>query len=271
MNWLQGILLGVITGISEFFPISAPAHKELMKHLVGAKGNDPILDLLCSLAALLALLTANRSFFEMLRRDQRLTERHSRVKNNRGSRDLRVVKKAMLPMIFGYIFLTYISNNIVSFPVISALLLINGIILFLPTRMLQGNKDARSMSALDSLLLGLTGAISALPGFSRIALQTTVVRIRGADSTHALNWALLLSIPALITTTAISLLALATGFNGIRFSCGFFTYLLVFLGTYIGSYLSIFFVKILAHRNNLSLFAYYSWGAALFVFIMYLI
>jgi undecaprenyl pyrophosphate phosphatase UppP len=169
------------------------------------------------------------------------------------------------------ILISYVYKGDLNLLSAAAFLLINGIVLFIPSRMLQGNKDARSMSALDSLLLGLCGALSALPGLSRIALQTSAVRLRGADSSHALNWALLLSIPALAVTAALSLFSLFTGLGAIQFYCGFFTYLLIFFSTYLGSYLAIFFMRILASKNSLSLFAYYSWGAALFVFIMYLI
>lgn len=271
MNWLQGIFFGIVTGISEFFPISASAHKELLKYLFGATGNDPVLDLLCSLASLLALLTACRGLFEMIRRDQSMSQRGIRSRKSRGSWDMRIVRSAAIPMLIGYVVLTYVNSAFKSLPIISLFLLLNGIVFYIPSRMLQGNKDARSMSALDSLLLGITGALSAIPGFSRIALQTSVARARGADSTHALTWVFLLSVPALVIMCAVSLLSVFTGLGSITFTCGFLTYLLIFIATYTGSYLSVFVMKLLVQKNNTSLFSYYCWGASLFLFIMYLV
>lgn len=270
MNWIQGILLGLITGISEFFPISAPAHRELMKHLTGVSGKDPVLELLCSLAALVALFTVNRGLFETIRRDHLQMQLRSRSAR-RGSRDLQVVRNAVVPMLIGYILLTYVTGSTITLPFISLFLLLNGVVLFIPSRLLQGNKDARSMSGLDSLLIGLTGALSSFTGLSRIALQTSVARIRGADSSNAVNWSLLLSIPALILSCIISLLSVFTGLGTIHFSCGVFTYILIFFSAFTGSILSAFFIKILATKNSLSLFAYYCWGAALFTFIIYLV
>lgn len=271
MNWLQGILFGLVTGISEFFPISAPAHMELLKYLFGVSGKDPALDLICSLASLLALLMAGRGLFDMVRRDMHMQQRGISARAYRGNRDMRIVRNAVAPMLILYVVLTYVNSAFTGLPAVCIFLLINGIILYVPSRMLQGNKDARSMSALDSLLLGLCGGLSAFSGISRIGLHISVSRGRGADSTHALNWALLLSLPALVIVSIVSLLSLATGFSSITFSCGFFTYLLVFLATFAGSYLSVFFVKILVQKNSISLFSYYCWGAALFTFIMYLI
>ena len=174
-------------------------------------------------------------------------------------------------MLIGFVLLTYVTEKTVSLPSIAVFLLLNGVVLFIPTRLLQGNKDARSMSGLDSLLLGLAGALSAFHGLSRIALQTSAARIRGTDSNNAVNWALLLSIPALILSGILALLSVFTGFGIIQFSCNFLTYILIFISAFAGSFLSAFFIKILAAKNSLSLFAYYSWGAALFTFIIYLV
>ena len=46
-------------------------------------------------------------------------------------------------------------------------LVLNAVILFLPTLLPTGNKDARSMSPLDAMLIGLSGVLGAVPGFSR--------------------------------------------------------------------------------------------------------
>lgn len=273
MNWLQSIVFGFVYGLSEFLPISAPAHKELMKYLFGVSGKDPLLDLLCSLAALFALIVACRGLFDAIRRDQRMALKGSRTYHRvyRGSRDLRIVKNAAIPMLILLVVFTYIADNVYSLPLISVFLILNGILLYVPSRMIQGNKDSRSMSALDSLLFGVIGGLSAFPGLSRVGLHVSVGRMRGADSTHALNWALLLSIPALAVICVLSLFSLFAGLGTISFSCNFFTYLLAFIGTFAGGYAAIFFLKILAEKNSFTPFAYYSWGAALFLFIMYLI
>lgn len=271
LNWFESLIYGLISGFTEFLPISSHGHQQLMLHMFGGQGRDPVRDLLVHLTMLFALYTSCRGLIESVRRNshQRSGRRHA-AQMPRTIPDYRFVKDAAMPMLVGILVLSYIIKVNNSLLLTSVFLLINGVILFISGRVLQGNKNARSMSLFDSILVGILSAFSAFSGISRIGCATSASITRGADRQHALNWALLLSIPALILLAGLDVLNIFTIADTIPFWKSFFTYILSILGTYVGCYYSITFMKFLAVRTGFSIFSYYCWGASLFSFLIYL-
>lgn len=271
MNILQSILYGFVSGLSEFIPVSSQAHQELLLKLFGQNSSNPILDIMVDIAVLVSLIFGYRRLSEELQQGVASFSGGIRKRvSHRGNYDLRFVRTATIPLLIGMLVFTYISKGSFSLLAVSVFSLINGLILFIPSRMLHGNKDARTMSALDALLTGLAASLSAFTGISRIGCTASFALARGADSHHALNWALRLSVPALLIWIIIDIFALFTAFQPV----GFLTLLGYFLAmgsAFAGGYISISIVRSLSKCVGYSGLAYYSWGAALFAFILYLI
>ena len=40
MNWLEGLLLGIVQGLTEFLPVSSSGHLEIGQALLGNTGGD---------------------------------------------------------------------------------------------------------------------------------------------------------------------------------------------------------------------------------------
>lgn len=272
LNWFEGLIYGLVSGLSEFLPISSRAHQALLLEIFGSSGIDPVMNMFTHIAILLSLFSGCSAMIGQLRREQRLHQRSRRghVQNSRMFYDLRLVKNATLPLLLGFILLSYIFPSESGLLTVAIFLLINGIILYIPDRMLQGNKDARSMSVLDSILIGISGALSALIGISRVGIITSVAVSRGSLRQNALNWAFLLSIPALVLTIGLDIVQIFAFAGEISFWSSIPAYLLSTVGAYCGGYCSILLIKSLTARNAHSGFAYYSWGAALLAFVLYL-
>lgn len=270
LNWLESIIYGLISGFAEFLPISSRGHQQLLLHLFGAHERDPVRDLLVHLTMLFVIYSCCRRTIDSIRNERRQRyHRRNTTKNTGTLLDYRFVKDAATPMIAGILILSYIVKSNQNLLLTSAFMLINGIILFISGRVLQGNKDARSMSKLDSILVGTLSGLSIIPGISRVGCCTSFSVIRGSDRQNAFNWALLLSIPALFLLSGLDILSIFTAGN-IPFWKSFFTYILSMLGTYVGGYYGISLMRFLAVRTGFSIFSYYCWGASLFTFLLYL-
>lgn len=271
MNWFLSLIYGLVAGIVHFLPISSQAHLRALLFLLGKHTLDPVQSLFIHAALLLSVFTGIRPYLDQIRREQALARRRGRnLSALRTLADVRLVRNATLPMIVSSLVLSYIVKSDVSLPLISLLLIMNGAILYLPERMIQGNKDARSMSLLDSYLLALAGALSILPGISFVGTACSVSLARGADRNKALNWSFLLSIPALAVLCCLDLFQIITNFGSIHFFAGFFGNLLSGIGAYCTGYFGIILMKRFTARSTNAVFAYYSWGAALFIFLLYL-
>lgn len=269
MNWLESMIYGLISGVSEFLPISSPAHQQLMMHLFGIDARDPVRDLFVHIAMLIAVIVSSRPFLEIIKRDASSRRgRHAVQHNVRALCDWRVIQGAVLPMLILILFLRYVFKSGDNLMITGLFMVINGIILFLPERMVQGNKDARSMAALDSILIGSSGALSVFCGISRIGCTYGVAVARGAAKKHALTWSLILSIYALACLCLIDLITVFS-FGHFAFWESFFTYLLSGAAAFCGSCVSIAVMRFLTARPG-SGFAYYCWGASLFSLILFL-
>lgn len=93
--------------------------------------------------------------------------------------------------------------------------------------------------------------------------------LRGADRSKALTWSLLLSVPALYTLLGMDILSLLAG-TGIAFFPNLGGYLLSGIAAYLGGCIGLYIIRLVTERSGYLAFAYYSWGAALFSFIIYL-
>lgn len=272
MSLLQSIIYGLISGLSEFLPVSSQAHQGLFMQMFGIDRREPIRDILVHIALIFVLLSSSRNIFSTMRREKRLAARTKRGNREaRGLYDERLVKTAAFPLIAGLL-LYLASGKLESSPAYLALFfLLNGIILFVPEHMRQANKDARSMTGLDAILIGISGALSAFPGISRVGATTSVAVARGADKEKALNWSLLLSIPALalfLVFDIIHLISYGVGVISFPVIAG---YILSAVAAFASGYIGITLMRFLTVRTGYSGFAYYSWGAALFSFVLYLI
>lgn len=272
MSWLESIIYGLVSGFAEFLPISSHAHQAILMQLFGSQARDPVRDFVVHLAILIGLYSGCKPMFEHLRREQayksRRDSRHGRT--TRSHLDARFVKNAAFTMLVGMLLITYVfrlNENLLS---AAGFLLLNGIILFVSGRMMQGNKDVRSMTQLDSLLIGGVASLSAFSGISRVGCVTSTAIARGADRHNSLNWAFLISVPALLLLMGMDVLQMFAGNVAINFWGSFFTYLLSAGAAYIGGYYSIKFMKFLTVRLGFSGFSYYCWGASLFSFLLYL-
>lgn len=272
MNWFESIVYGFVMGFSEFIPISSRAQGLILQQLFGTGDNDFVRDLIVHLFALSAFFVAWKSPLEAFRFNTQPL--HSPRKRHgvglRQNRDSRFVRAAIIPMLLAMILSLYFWGTLSTGPVV-VLLLINGIILYLPERMLHGNKNASGMSTMDAWLIGAVSAISVIPGFSRMGLGISIAQMRGADRKHALNWAYLLSVPAVLVLIVSDFVNMTFGAQLLVLSTNFWGYLLLSISAFAGSYLSVYFMRNVVLHHGLCAFSYYSWGAALFMFILYLL
>lgn len=269
MSLLQSILYGLVSGLSELMPVSSDAHQAFLRALFGV-AKDPVMDMLVHLSVLAAVYFGARNLMESFQRERRLQTRRTSARGTVKGYLYRFVRTAGAVLSISLVVFTYIGETSYSFLMIALFCLINGVVLFLPGRMAQCNKDARHMTVLDSIFFGLLGGLSAFPGFSRVGVATAYGVARGTERQQALNWALLVSVPALIIMAIIDFVTIFTVPPAITFIT-VIGYFFAVVASFLGSYYSISIMKFLAVKVGYSAFAYYSWGMALFSFVLYLI
>lgn len=277
LGYWQSLLLGLVSGLTELLPVSAPAHRALLLRMLGQDSAGSVMLLFLHAGALLALYQNMRSQIRYLNRQRRLAalpkRRRKREPDRQSVLELRLLRSACLPMLAMILLFGLAPGWFESFPVLSVILILNGILLYLPSRLPTGNKSAHWMTRLDALLMGLAAGLGGLPGFSALGAAASVAQIRGADRQKSLNWALLMTLPALVAWMLLDgygiVTAAAGGGLGIE-PLFLLRCVLAMAAAWAGAYGAILLLRFLSVNLGFSSFAYYSWGAALFTFILYL-
>ena len=273
LNWLECFVIGLFAGFADVLPVSAQAHKVIFLKIFGANAEPPLLRLAIHVAILGMLYFCCSSNLKRLNRQLRL----ARIPNKKRKRPLdpksvaefKVLRMMLIPVVISLVAYSKTYTMAGRMVLVSVFLLLNGVVLYLPKLMPTGNKDALSMSALDSLLIGSGSIVGALPGVSPVGGMLSFASICGVERNFALNLGYLANLLILVGAVFVDILAVINGnvvFSIPVFICCAAAAAAAAVGTYFG----VRVMRFLANQNGISDFAYYSFGAALFCFILYL-
>lgn len=269
---LHKLIYALIAGLTAFLPVSSEPHQMLYSIMTGFEHNDVFLSLSIHLGSLVALLISCKARIKRLSHERRLS-RISRKRRNRqpdiaALLDVQVLKTAAIPLLLSLLLCRRAGEWISGVLLMTLTLLLNGVLLFIPRLLPQGDKDGRALSRLDSVLIGMGGGLGAVPGFSRLGGILWTGLARGVDRQYILDTGLLLCIPATIGLLILDIFAAAAAqavLSGAVVLC-IATGALAFGGAMLG----IALMRYLSVKAGFTGFSYYSIGLGLFSFILYL-
>lgn len=270
MSLLECLLYGLISGASEFLPISAVAHRTLYLSLIGA-GDDAALRLAAHVGSLAGVIVFLLPVLRRMMRERQIAlapkKRRRRMPDFETMMEIRLWRTASIAMLLLFPALLLVGNLYERLWVLAALTAVNGLILYVPQFRPGANKMAQSLSGLDGMLIGLAAGLGVVPGISRVGAAMAAASLRGTDRGYRAELAQLLSIPALVILIGLDGFSLA----GSGAVAGFLPCFLVALGAFGAGWCASFFMRFLSVKVGYGGFAYYCWGAALFTLIIYLI
>ena len=126
------------------------------------------------------------------------------------------------------------------------------------------------MPRLDAMVMGLGGALSAIPGFSMLGCTVASGISRGVDRKFALRFAYLLMIPVMLIRFLFDLVAIVTGGAALFSLTGLLAAVIGAVFCFIGAVIANRIMKFLSFASNFSAFSYYCFGVGLFSFVLFL-
>ncbi len=274
MDVLKNLIYGLVSGITEFLPVSSGAHQGLIRYIFGIGARDSLQNLLVHIGVLFAVILGYRETVIRLHREQKNLasgRRKAKSLDLKVAYDLKLIKTAAIPLFIGLIlsFATFKLEN--SLLAVMSFLLLNALVLLVADHAPQGNKDARTLTGLDGIVIGVLGSLSALPGISRTGMITSYSTLRGADRERSTSWAIVLCIPAMMFAIIFDFYGMFSyGVGSLTFS-GFLGCIVSGISAFFGGYLGISLLQTVVSHSGFSGFAYYSLGASFLSFILYLI
>lgn len=272
LNPINHLVYGFLSGITEILPVSAQAHRILMTKLLGTDFAVGFPVLLIHLGIFAALYTYSRVQLVKMSRARKLAripkKKRKRPLDLNSLMDSRFLLTMAVPVIL--IMLCY--NQIAAFDFsllpVAAFLFLNGIILYIPQFLPGSNRDARSLSRMDGILMGLGGSLSIIPGLSGFGAAVSVGSVRGVERTYALNMTVILEMVYIAGLVFFDVLKMISQGFGVLTLPLLSTYLFAAFAAYVGTIIGIRIMRSLAAESGYHFFAYYCWGIAIFAFIL---
>lgn len=272
LNWLHSLFYGFLSGLAEALPISAEAHQVLLLKFLGIKGDLNLMNLMIHLSVFGALYYTSQTQLIRMRRARALArvpkKKRKRPLDTRSMMDWSLFKTMLVPAILGVYLYQYALDLRQKLFWVAFFLFVNGVILYVPQYLPGSNKDSRTLSRVEALLMGLGGTASVLPGISSVGTAISIGSVCGVEREFCLSMALMMNMALTAGLAIYDVLALVSGGLGALSFAIIVRYLLSAAAAFGGTMLGVRVMRYLSKEHGYSVFGIYCWGMALFTFIL---
>ena len=238
MSYIQAFLLGIVQGITEFFPVSSSGHLVILENLFGMKIQPSVFfHVILHAGTLVAVILAfnsdvKRLILEFLRlvydiyynirtgihNGWKQSGRRYRklVPNNYRKFMLLLIVSSVPTFIIGMLLEESVRVASVNLLAPGIGLLITGVLLFIADFFPTGNKVPKEVSYLVAVIIGVFQGFAVLPGISRAGVTIVACLLCGLNRKFAIRYSFLLSIQAVIGAVVLEIVKL----NPSEFSAG---------------------------------------------------
>ena len=217
MTILQGVILGLLQGLTEFLPVSSSGHLALMRAIFNNPALDKsplVFDVAVHVATLLAIVVYFRVEVLRLLRGLLITvlsvsKRFRPKPYSPAAGDRRLffyVLIASIPTaIIGLLLKGYVGGPLQHPVPVGLMLLITGIILFMTRKYRDPGRDFHRMNPIDAALVGIVQGFAVLPGISRSGSTIGCSIIFGLERKLAARFSFLIAVPAIAGAAVLKL------------------------------------------------------------------
>ncbi len=190
MNLPQSIILGIVQGITEFFPISSSGHLVIIQGLFGMKEPQLAFDIFLHIGTLISVLIYFRKDIIKIVTKDRFTAVY-------------LIAASIPTFIIGLMFKDIVEELFARPRIVGYALLATGVLLLSAAFYLRFNrtKEHKKIGIINSILIGAAQGVAIIPGISRSGATIVAGILSGIDKEEAVKFSFLLSIPAILGAT----------------------------------------------------------------------
>lgn len=270
MDIIQGIIIGIVQGLTEFLPVSSSAHLVFIQKLLGVQSSLAF-DIFLHLGTLIAVMWFFRyDIYKMLKSwwlslgDILQGRFKEGFYEDPYKRLAWYVILATIPVgIVGVLFEDSVDALFSGALYVPAFFLfVTGTILYLSQRMTSGEINYNTITKKEALFMGLGQACAILPGLSRSGTTIAAGLTIGLDKEFAAKFSFILSIPAILGAFLLQVKDIGSAMDA-----NFLPVFLGFIASIIAGYMAIKWMLDLIQNKSLDIFAFYCWLMGLIVFM----
>jgi len=214
MSYFNAIVQGLIQGFTEFLPVSSSGHLSLYQYFTGTSSEESLLFSVMLHFGTLAAVTV--AFWPTLW--QLLIEFLSIFADLFTGKLFRGYPKPYRRMLYflmlscvPLLVVPFVQDFITGFSTDNSIIaegcffLITALLLTLGDKAVKGIKTARSMTAQDSVAVGVAQVLATLPGVSRSGSTISAGLMMGLDRSFAVTYSFILGLPAILAAGLLDL------------------------------------------------------------------
>ena len=270
MDIIQGIIIGIVQGLTEFLPVSSSAHLVFIQKILGVQSSLAF-DTFLHLGTLIAVMWFFRyDIYKMLLSWVSNLQDILQGRFREGFYEdpykrlawyviLATIPVAMVRVLFEDSVDALFSGALY---VPAFFLFVTGTILYLSQRMTSGEINYNTITKKEALFMGLGQACAILPGLSRSGTTIAAGLTIGLNKEFAAKFSFILSIPAILGAFVLQLKDIGSAMDA-----NFLPVFLGFIASIIAGYMAIKWMLDLIQNKSLDIFAYYCWLMGLLVFM----
>lgn len=279
MKLLYGAFLGLVQGVAEFLPISSSGHLALFENVLNMQtmtdmGENALFNILLHLATLVAVVIAYwQDVKTMVREGFGMVKSVCRREPLLGDgiparRMILMIVVATLPLFLIVPFQDALESLNDKPLFIGIALVVTGLLLYISDRLPKGNKDERTMTVVDALLVGLAQGLATIPGLSRSGTTITAGMSRGFERGFAVRFSFLMSLLSVLGAVVLKVLdVLEEGFDAAMLP----VYLTGMVVAGVTGYFCIKLLQRIVQKGRFGGFAYYCWAVGVLSIVLSLV
>ena len=217
------IILGMIQGLTEFFPVSSSGHLVLFQDFLKINNEGASAEIIAHFGTLFSILLFYKASFFSVEKDDDFF-------------NIKTIKLLMISTIPAIICgLIFDFEQFFNYQFVQFSLMANGILIILMS--LLKNSFSLKFNMQSALLLGLFQSIAILPGISRSGMVISSAIMLGLNKDKSIQYCFFMVIPVIVLSIFYELL-FSSGFDAINLFDG----LALFVSSFVFGYLSLFFL-----------------------------
>jgi undecaprenyl-diphosphatase len=262
VTFLQAVLLGLLQGATEFLPVSSSGHLFLAQRLLGLDEPELAFDLLLHVGTLAAVVFFLRSeiaaiLSSLFRRDPR------GASSGWGRRDVGLAILASIPTAaIGFAFHHTVETGLTYWGIGGRYLVLTTLLLLSTHIRLRNKEDPDRIDVWEAVAIGVLQGAAVFPGLSRSGSTITLALLLGIAPLRAAKFSFLISLPAILGGTLVTLRKGVSHLPGVVPSAAGFAVALVV------GYLALLLVERLVVRGRFHRFAPYTLALAALCFYL---
>ena len=274
LNWLQSLIIGLISGLTDVLPVSSQAHQTILLTCFGSTALHPVIRLVIHLAILLTLLTLCWGQIGRIRRQLHLARMPKRKRSRpielASIMDARIIRTSFWFILVGLLLYDVTDSLRGSLFWLAGGSLVNAAILYVPRMFPTADKDSRLVTPLESAQMGICVGAAVLPGISSVGASYSMGILHGVDRGYMIHLTMMMHMIfdlGLVVYDVLEVVALHVVETDQH---ALLSYGLAALAAVVGTVFGYRFLRKVAERFGLVGFSFYSFGVALFAFMLYL-